>query len=120
MEQFFPLILLVLAFALLIVLPARQRKKMAANAQNLQAQLTVGTPVMLASGLHGTVAALGEGTVDIEIAPGVVATFARPAVMEVRTKDGAVLDAQAGEVVPPTAERTEPVDGDGDPSHRKD
>ncbi len=36
MEQFFPLILLVLAFALLIVLPARQRKKMAANAQKLQ------------------------------------------------------------------------------------
>jgi len=119
-EQFFPLILLVLAFGLLIVLPARQRKKMAANAQALQEQLAVGTPVMLTSGLHGTVAALGEGTVDIEIAPGVVATFARPAVMEVRTPDGAVLDAQAGEVVPPADERTGFVDGDGDPSHRKD
>ncbi|SCX50696.1 preprotein translocase subunit YajC [Klenkia marina] len=111
MEQFFPLILLVLAFALLIVLPARQRKKMAANAQALQEQLAVGVPVMLTSGLHGTVAALGEGTVDIEIAPGVVATFARPAVMEVRTPNGAVLDAQAGEVVPPADERTG-TDGD--------
>ncbi|SSC21599.1 preprotein translocase subunit YajC, partial [Klenkia terrae] len=118
--EFFPLILLVLAFALLIVLPARQRKKMAANAQALQESLTVGTPVMLTSGLHGTVAAIGEGTVDIEIAPGVVATFARPAVMEVRTKDGAVLDAQAGEVVPPTAERTGYVDGDGDPGSTTD
>lgn len=120
MEQFFPLILLVLAFGLLVILPARQRKKMAANAQALQEQLAVGTPVMLTSGLHGTVAGLGEGTVDIEIAPGVVATFARPAVMEVRTPNGAVLDAQAGEVVPPTDERTGYVDGDGDPSHRKD
>ncbi|KQS64931.1 preprotein translocase subunit YajC [Modestobacter sp. Leaf380] len=118
MEQFFPLILLVLAFALLIVLPARQRKKMAANAQALQEKLTVGTPVMLTSGLHGTVAGLGEGTVDVEIAPGVVATFARPAIMEVRTPDGAVLDAAAGEVVPPTAERQGIVDGDGDPSDR--
>lgn len=122
MEQFLPLILLVLAFGLLIVLPARQRKKMAANAQNLQQQLTVGTPVMLTSGLHGTVAGLGEGTVDVEIAPGVVATFARPAIMEIRTADGAVLDATAGEVVPPTAERSDTpqglVDGDGDPSDR--
>ncbi|MCO7218683.1 preprotein translocase subunit YajC [Klenkia sp. PcliD-1-E] len=123
MEQFFPLILLVLAFALLIVLPARQRKKMAANAQKLQESLSVGTPVMLTSGLHGTVAGFGEGTVDIEIAPGVVATFARPAVMEVRTPDGAVLDAQAGEVVPPRDERTDTVegavDGDGDPTDRR-
>ncbi len=122
MEQFFPLILLVLAFGLLIILPARQRKKMAANAKNLQEQLTVGAPVMLTSGLHGTVAGLGEGTVDVEIAPGVVATFARPAIMEIRTTDGAVLDATAGEIVPPTAERDglpgATVDGDGDPSDR--
>lgn len=118
MENFFPLILLVLAFGLLILLPARQRKKMAANAQSLQEQLTVGTPVMLTSGLHGTVAGLGEGTVDVEIAPGVVATFARPAVMEIRKADGAVLDATAGEVVPPMAEREGPVDDDGDPFDR--
>ncbi len=118
MEQFFPLILLVLAFGLLIVLPARQRKKMAANAQALQEKLTIGTPVLLTSGLHGTIARIGEGTVDVEIAPGVVATFARPAIMEVRTSDGAVLDATAGEVVPPTDEQTYPVDGDGDPTDR--
>ncbi|KQS59610.1 preprotein translocase subunit YajC [Geodermatophilus sp. Leaf369] len=120
MEQFFPLILLVIAFALLIVLPARQRKKMAANAQTLQESLSVGAPVMLTSGLHGTVAGLGDGTVDIEIAPGVVATFARPAVMEIRKPDGAVLDATAGEIVPPSDERHGYVDGDGDPSGPSD
>src|SRR5687767_2558855 len=69
---------------LLFVLPARQRKKMQAQAQALQESLTIGTPVMTTSGLHGTVAALAEKTVDLEIAPGVVVTFARPAVMEVR------------------------------------
>ena len=47
--------------------------------------LTIGTPVMTTSGLHGTVAALGDTTVDLEIAPGVVVTLARQAILEVRT-----------------------------------
>ena len=85
MEQYFPFILLALAVLLLFVLPARQRKSMAAKAQAMQESLTVGTPVMTTSGLHGTVADLGDpATIGIEIAPGVVATFARQAVLEVR------------------------------------
>ena len=82
--EYFPLILLALAFVLLIVLPARQRKKMQENAQSLQASLTVGTPVMTTSGLHATVVGLGDTTVDLEIAPGVVVTFVRQAILEVR------------------------------------
>jgi preprotein translocase subunit YajC len=78
------LILLGLAVVVLFVLPARQRKRVQAQAQAMQEALTVGTPVMTTSGLHGTVAGLGDTTVDIEIAPGVVATFARPAIMEIR------------------------------------
>ncbi len=84
MEQFFPFILLALAVLLLFVLPARQRKQMAARQQALQNSLSIGTPVMTTSGLHGSVAALGESTVDLEIAPGVVVTFARQAILEVR------------------------------------
>ena len=84
MEQLFPLVLLALAFVLLIVLPARQRKKMQENAQSMQASLTVGTPVMTTSGLHATVVGLGDKTVDLEIAPGVVVTFVRQAILEVR------------------------------------
>ena len=80
----FPLVLLAAMAVLLFVLPARQRKKMQAQAQALQESLTIGTPVMTTSGMHGTVAALAEKTVDVEIAPGVVVTFARPAIMEIR------------------------------------
>src|SRR3712207_1269784 len=69
---------------MLFVLPARQRKRMQAQAQAMQNSLTVGTPVMTTSGLHGTVAALAETTVDLEVAPGVVVTFARPAILEIR------------------------------------
>ena len=106
MEQYFPIVLLALAFVLLIVLPARQRKKVQEQQRVLQESLTPGTPVMTTAGLHGTVAALGEGTVDLEIAPGVVVTFARQAVLEVRkpavggpAADGTVLpgdDADGG------------------------
>lgn len=80
----FPIVLLAAFAILLFVMPARQRKKMQAQAQALQESLTIGTPVMTTGGLHGTVAALAEKTVDLEIAPGVVVTFARPAIMEVR------------------------------------
>jgi preprotein translocase subunit YajC len=83
-EKFFPLILLALAVILLFVLPARQRKRMAAQQQTLQESLTVGSPVMTTSGMHGTVAGLTDTTVALEIAPGVVATFVRQAILEVR------------------------------------
>jgi preprotein translocase subunit YajC len=84
-QQYFPLILLALAFVLLIFLPARQRKKMQEKQQNLQNSLGIGSPVMTTSGLHATVARLGDTTVDLEIAPGVVVTFARQAILEVRS-----------------------------------
>ncbi len=84
MEQLFPFILLALAIVLLFVLPARQRKRLQQQQQELQNSLTIGTPVMTTAGLHGTVAGLQEKTVDLEISPGVVVTFARPAIMEIR------------------------------------
>jgi preprotein translocase subunit YajC len=124
--EFLPLIVLVLLFGLLIVLPARQRKKVQANAASMQAALTPGTPVMLTSGIHGTVAGLGEGTVDLEIAPGVVITVARPAIMEVRTPvegttDGVQLTKNTTSDTTTTGGSTAApgfVDGDGDPTDR--
>jgi preprotein translocase subunit YajC len=97
----FPIVLLAVMALLLFVLPARQRKRMQAKTQAMQDALTVGTPVMTTSGIHGTVAALGDKTVDLELAPGVVVTFARPAVLEVRTPatqigDGSGADGTSG------------------------
>ncbi len=97
MEQYFPLIIVALLIVMLFVLPARQRKRMAAQAQALQESLTVGTPVMTTSGLHGTVAALDDRTVDLEIAPGIVVTFARQAVLEVRKPAGDASGTVSGE-----------------------
>ena len=82
--ELFPFIMLALLAVLLFVLPARQRRTMQAKAQKLQESLTVGAPVMTTSGIHGTVARLDETTVDLEVAPGVVVTFVRAAIMEIR------------------------------------
>ena len=88
MDRYFPLILIALVFVVLILLPARQRKRVQQQQQQMQNSLQVGTPVMTTAGLHGTVAGTGDKTVDLEIAPGVVVTFARQAIMEVRKPDG--------------------------------
>ena len=84
MDKYFPLILLALAAVLLFVLPARQRKRMAAQQQSMRDSLAPGSSVMTTSGMHATVVGKGEGTVDLEVAPGVVVTFAQQAVLEVR------------------------------------
>ena len=98
--EYFPLIVLALAFVALILLPARQRKKMQEQARSMQESLTVGTPVMTTSGMHGTVAGLGDTTVDLEIAPGVVVTFVRQAILEVRRPAGTAQADVPGEDTP--------------------
>ena len=110
MENLPFLILLALAVVILFVLPARQRKRMQAQAQAMQESLTVGTPVMTTSGLHGTVAGLGESTVDLEIAPGVVVTFARPAILEIR-KPLASIDDEGTDSGTPGSTGGRPADG---------
>jgi preprotein translocase subunit YajC len=116
-EQLFPFFLLAIALVVLIVLPARQRKALQAKSAAMQESLTIGTPVMLTSGMHGTVAGLGDGTVDIEISPGVVATFARPAIMEIRRPAGPDVVA-TDDTLGGSTGATGYADGDGDPTDR--
>ena len=110
MESLFPLFLVLMLTLVLFVLPARQRKRMQAQAQALQESLRIGTPVMTTSGLHGTVAGLHDKTVDLEVSPGVVLTFARPAIMEIRSPAG-VEGPAAGTDGPGGASGTRPADG---------
>lgn len=79
-------------FGVIIYMQTRQRKKLQNRQATLQSALGVGTPIMLSCGLHGDVVSLDEATVDVEIAPGVVATFARAAVLEVRGTESTFVD----------------------------
>lgn len=75
-----PLIGIVAVFWLLVIRPASRRNKELAL---LQASVTVGDRVMLGSGFFGTVRAVHDDRLDIEIASGVVAQVVRGAVARV-------------------------------------
>jgi preprotein translocase subunit YajC len=75
-----PFVLIVLVFWFLVVRPARrQQQKLAAT----QSAVEIGSEVMLGSGIYGTVASLGDDTLELQIAPGTVVTVARQAVVRV-------------------------------------
>jgi preprotein translocase subunit YajC len=108
-QQYLFYILLAVAFVALIVLPGRQRKKVAAQAQQMQESLKPGARVMTTAGIHGTVSGLGESTVILDIAPGVPVTFERRAILQV--VQPSVADV-TGPETPGTAQTDLPAPGD--------
>ncbi len=78
------LAILVVAFFFLIVLP--QRRRMSAHRVLVDA-MDVGDEIVTTSGIHGVVREIGEATLELEIAPGVVVTLARGAVAQRRPAD---------------------------------
>lgn len=80
MEQIAPLIpllLLAVVFYLLVLRPARNRQRAAAE---LQAELEVGSAIMLSSGVYGQVVSIGEESIGLRVAPEVVIAVHRQAV----------------------------------------
>ena len=77
--SFLPLIIIMGAF--MFFASRRQRKAMQATI-DLQESLRVGDRVQTTSGLYGTIAAIGEDTVSLQIAPGVVTEWVKLAVRD--------------------------------------
>jgi preprotein translocase subunit YajC len=77
-------------FWLVVVRPQRRSRTKRAE---MVAKLGVGREVVTVGGLYGTVHALTDDTIDLEIAPGVVSRFDRRAVAYIVEPDAAV-DAQ--------------------------
>ena len=127
MDQYSTLILIALmvgAFYFLIMRPQRKRQQ---EIQRTLSALTPGQRVMLSSGLFGTVVAVGEKQVVLEISPGTELTVLKQAVARVVTEgdeDTAVdeADLDADEVtagperpLPVEPEPIRPVDDDREP-----
>ncbi len=76
------LVPLLVAFYLFGIRPGRKRMQ---QMRQVQAELAPGRQVITTAGLYGTVSAVDEanGTIGLEIAPGVVATFARGVIVQV-------------------------------------
>ena len=70
--------LLVLGLYVLAIRPQRARSRELAG---VRAGLTVGSHVMTSAGIHATVTAIEDDTVQLEIAPGVQVRFATAAVV---------------------------------------
>jgi preprotein translocase subunit YajC len=99
-----PLLLLVAVFWLLVLRPARNRQRQAAA---LQAELAVGSQVMLTSGVFGKVTWLGEETVRVEIAPETVIRVHRQAVGRVMNDEEAERMANESDEVPEPIEASD-------------
>jgi preprotein translocase subunit YajC len=80
--SFVILIPLLVAFYFVAIRPSRRRMQ---AMQTVQQQLAPGREVVTTAGLYGTVTEVDDAaqTITLEIAPGVVARFARGAVMKV-------------------------------------
>ena len=76
--QLLVILVAMLAFWAIVMRPARNQQKKVAR---LQQELEVGHQVVLSAGIFGTVRALHDGKVDLEIAPGTVITVARQVVV---------------------------------------
>jgi preprotein translocase subunit YajC len=67
-----------IGFWAIVMRPARNQQK---RVERLQNELEVGQEVVLSSGIFGTVRALSDRRVELEVAPGTVLTVARQVVV---------------------------------------
>jgi preprotein translocase subunit YajC len=75
--QLLVIVVLGLVGYFLLIRPARKRAR---ESNSMQASLSPGDEIMLASGIFGTVLSVGEERLELEIAPGTVMTVHRGAV----------------------------------------
>jgi preprotein translocase subunit YajC len=86
---FLPLLIILGAF--MFFASRRQKKAMQATI-DLHESLTVGDRIHTTSGLQGTIAGIGDDTVDLEIAPGVITTWMKLAIRDRITSDDDIDD----------------------------
>lgn len=101
----FPLLLIVVAFWLLVIRPARKRQH---DMNRVQSSVAPGSEVMLGSGIYGRVIAMRDDTLDLEVSPGTQVKVARQAVVRVV------------EPIEPTAQDRPALDGEDASEPRTD
>src|SRR3712207_9064742 len=69
--SFTPLLLIILLFGVMYFMMIRPQQKRRREAERMQSALSPGDQIVTIGGLHGTVVAVDDDTVTLEIAPGV-------------------------------------------------
>ena len=103
MPQFVFILLLLAAFWLLLIRPAQRRQK---QQQALISTVRVGDEIVTAGGLYGTVKALEEDELRLEIAPAVEVRIARRAVAGVVSEPQEEAEPEELEAAEEPAEET--------------
>ncbi|MGP3933961.1 preprotein translocase subunit YajC [Nonomuraea sp. KM88] len=106
-----PLILLVVVFYFLLIRPQRKRQQEAIRMQN---SLTPGARVMTTTGLFGTVVAVDNEDVVLEVAPGVETRWVKAAIGRVVTPGDAPAGDEAASDEEGKNESEAAVDRNGD------
>ena len=106
MESMLLPILMFAALGAIMYFSMKKQKRQAAQTKQMQDSLVPGSRVMTTSGLHGTVTAVADDTIELEVAPGMRTTWVRAAVREVvvpgpieDSYDDALLEDNAPEIV---------------------
>lgn len=94
------LLMFALMGAALYFLMIRPQQKRAKEQQNLLSSLEVGSRVMTASGILGTIKYVGDKQIILEIAPGVEMTVVKAAISTQRVEDEFEYDDAEPESVP--------------------
>ena len=82
-----PILIIVVLFVLLYMTMIRPQRNRQRQAQQMQSTVMPGSRIRTTAGIYGTVKAVEDGDVVVEIAPGVDIRMLRRAVMEV-VQDG--------------------------------
>ncbi len=83
MEQMLLPLLMFAGLGGLMYFSMKKQKRVAAATRQMHESLVPGARVMTTSGLHGTVTAIADDTIELEIAPGLRTTWVRAAVREI-------------------------------------
>ncbi len=98
--QFLPLLLMVAVFGVLLYFSSRSKKRQQLAQKTMRDSIQPGTRVSTTSGLQGTVTAIADDTIELEIAPGVRTTWVRAAVREVIVPATETVDAVDASDIP--------------------
>ena len=97
MEQLLLPVLMYAGLGGLMYFSMKKQKRVAAATKQMHDSLVPGARVMTTSGLHGTVTAIADDTIELEIAPGLRTTWVRAAVREIivpgQTDDYELVDS---------------------------
>ncbi|CAM4056597.1 preprotein translocase subunit YajC [Corynebacterium diphtheriae subsp. lausannense] len=91
-------LLLYVALAVVFVLPSllirRKQKQHLDRLKSLQESMMIGQRVITTAGIHAVIKGIAENTVDLEIAPNILVTFEKSAVISIEdNKTDSELDA---------------------------